>query len=237
VTHPTGVVNHLDMPVAKKNQPAKQDTKPNLPWVSIIQDAIKAQSLATDNQAALGSRLSTAFLSQFASDVTGLGVAVPAAMTAHTGAVQLTAAQALALETGANLVMGVRTSVKGQSPPVAVQAAYTVGSPVHRKLVKSVRSALDTIGKRIAAQPTEADGFGITTDDATAIAAAISAIDAADQAQEAARATAPKTTKDRNAMARRLIAGTRLIAGAGMRVFASNPTLHANFAALVKKAA
>jgi hypothetical protein len=103
--------------------------------------------------------------------------------------------------------------------------------------VKSVRSALDTIGKRIAAQPAEADAFGITSDDAAAITAAITAIDAADQAQEAARATAPKTTKDRNTMARRLLAGVRLIAGAGMRVFADNPTLHDNFAALVKKAA
>jgi hypothetical protein len=227
----------LDMAATKKTQPANTDTKPHETWVAIVQDAIKAQQLVTDNQAALGTRIKATFLTQFSADITGLGVAVPAAITAHEGAQQLTAEQTQALKVGANLIKGIRTAVKGQGPAAAVQAAYGVGSPVNRKLVKSVRSALDTIGQRIAAQATEADGFGITSDDAAAVAAAIAAIDGADQAQEAARATAPKTTKERNAIARRLLAGTRLIAGAGMRVFAGNPTLHANFAALVQKAA
>jgi hypothetical protein len=225
------------MATSKKVKPAKNDTRPDLPWVAITQAAIKAQKLAQDNLAALGARVTPAFFTAFASDISALGTAVPAAMTARAGAVQLTASQTAALEIGHNIIRGIRTTVKGQSPGPDVQLAYWVGNTVNKTLVKSVRSALDTIGKRIAAQPAEAQSFGIAPEDATAITDAIAAIDAADKAQEQARAGAPQTTRDRNAVARRLLAGIKLISGAGMRTFASNPTLFANFAALTKKTA
>jgi hypothetical protein len=222
---------------ANTPQPANIDTKPQQAWAQIVQTAIKAQGLVNDNAAALGGRIVPAFFSQFGADITGLSAAVPAAMTAHTGAAVLTAAQGAACEVGANLVKGVRTAVKGQRPPPAVQAAYGVGQLVNKQVVSSVRTALETISTRIAAQPAEAATFGIATEDATAVTNALTAIEAADQAQEAARAGAPKTTKARNATARRLLAGIRLIAGAGMRTFASNKTLFDNFAALVGKGA
>jgi hypothetical protein len=220
---------------AKKVKPAKSDTRPDLPWVSITQAAIKAQKLAQDNLAALGGRVTPAFFTAFVADIASLGTAVPAAMTARDGAVQLTAEQTAALEVGHNIIRGIRTTVKGQSPGPEVQLAYGVGSTVNKVLVKSVRSALDTIGKRIAAEAAEAQSFGIAPEDATAIADAIASIDKADKAQEDARAGAPKTTRARNAVARRLLAGIKLISGAGMRTFASNPTLFANFAALSRK--
>ena len=55
--------------------------------------------------------------------------------------------------------------------------------------------------------------------------------------QTAARATSPQATQARNATARRLLTGIRRISGAGMRVFATDPTRYAAFAALTKKAA
>ena len=226
-------ISHLVMPT---KIPANTDTKPNLPWDVIAQAALKAQKLAGDNAAALGSRVTPAFLAAFATDITALGVVVPTVITTKKGAVQLTAAQKAALVVGHNLVIGIRQSVKTQASP-EVQLAYGVGTSVNPRLVKSVRSALDTIGKRIAAQPVEAAGFGITADDATAVTNAIGAIDASNQAQTTARATSPKATQARNATARRLLAGIRRISGAGMRVFAENPTLFDAFAALTKKAA
>src|SRR5437660_1151458 len=100
----------------KKPNPAKGDSRPDLPWVAITQLAIKAQGLATDHQAALGTRLKPAFMAAFAADIVALGVVVPASMTARKGAVQLTAAQAAALKSGYGLVKGVRTAVKGHQP-------------------------------------------------------------------------------------------------------------------------
>jgi hypothetical protein len=223
------------MPNNKKNKPAKQDTRPAESWDVITQTALKAQKLAEDNAATLGNRVKPAFITSFAADIALLGTAVPGAVTAKKGAVQLTAAQITALETGHNLVTGVRTAVKGQSPTPDVGLAYGVGVQVYKSNVKSVRSALDGISKRIAAQSAEAEAFGITTEDATAINDAITTIDKADTAAAQARAKAPKSTKDRNAAARRLIAGIKLIAGAGMRAFAADATKFANFAALVKK--
>ena len=55
--------------------------------------------------------------------------------------------------------------------------------------------------------------------------------------QEAGRAAAPQTTLLRNAMARRILAGVKKIAGAGMRTFVSDPTTYAKFEALVSKKA
>jgi hypothetical protein len=214
--------------------PANTNTKPNLPWENITQSAIKAQTLSTANAVPLGSRLSTAFLTAFASDILAMGVVVPTVVTTKKTAIQLTAAEKTALASGHNLAMGIRQAVKTQAAP-DVQLAYGVGTAVNPRIAKSVRSALDLIGKRIAAQPAEAAGFGITADDATAVANAISAIDAANQAQTTARATSPQATKTRNATARRLLAGIRRISGAGMRVFADDPTLYEAFASLTRK--
>jgi hypothetical protein len=215
--------------------PANTDTRPDLPWDLISQNALKAQKLASDNAAALGGRVTAAFLAALGKDIASLVVVVPTVTTTKKAAVQLTAAQKKALAGGHKLVMGIRQAVKTQATP-DVQLAYGIGTKVNPKIVKSVRSALDLVGKRIAAQPAEAASFGITTDDATAVANAISAIDAANQAQTVARATSPQATKARNATARRLLASIRQISGAGMRVFAEDPTLYEAFASLTRKA-
>ncbi len=207
------------------------DSKPKQDWQAIVQLALKAQALANEYATQLGKRVPATFLTSFAADLTSLNSAVPAAMNAHHGAVQLTAAQDAALLTGYNLVAGARTAVRGQTSDKDVLLAYGVGVEV-RMLVKDVKTALQKIIDRATAQVAEADGFGIVDDDVTAMKNALTAIDAADVAQEAARASAPKTTKDRNAIARRLLAGVKRIAGAGMRVFASDPTTRAAFAAL-----
>ena len=48
---------------------------------------------------------------------------------------------------------------------------------------------------------------------------------------------APLVTRDRNATARRILAGVKKIAGIGMRTFVQDPTVYANFESLITKAA
>jgi hypothetical protein len=224
---------------AAKTKPkkAKGDSKPKQNPNDINQLALKAQALATKHQATIGTRLSVAFLASFAADLTGLVNAVPAVLTSHAGKVQLTAAQGTALVAGYKLVKGVRTTVKAHDATKEVLLAYGVGTPTNKNLVGEVSAAIQTIIARVAAQPAEATSFDITADDVTALQAALTAIKDADTAQEAARASTPLTTAQRNATARRLLAGIKKIAGAGMRAFVSDATIYANFEGLVTKAA
>jgi hypothetical protein len=220
-----------------KAKQAKGDTKPRQEFNAIGQLGLKAQALATKYQAQIGTRLSAAFLSSYSSDLAGLTSAVPTFITTHDGTVQLTSAQTVALANGYKLVKGIRTTVKGFGPDESVLLAYGIGAKVSTKLVKDVVAALQKILARITAEPVEAASFDLTAADSTALTGAIAEINQADLTQEQGRATAPQTTKDRNATGRRILAGVKKIAGAGMRTFNTDPTIYANFEELVTKAA
>lgn len=161
---------------------------------------------------------------------------VPAAIKAKHGSMQQTAAQNVALSACYALVTAARTAVKNHQPAEDISLAYGVGTKTNRGVVKEVSAAAQKIVDRATAQPVEAQGFGIIDADVSAIKAALAALHTADQAQEAARAGAPLTTKERNTTARRIIAATKKIAGAGMLAFATNATVRATFEALIKKA-
>jgi hypothetical protein len=214
-----------------KKKPPPAEAKPRQTWTEIVQLGLKAQKLMTDHAAELGKRTPPAFVTSFGNDLAALNGAVSTVIIIKKGTVQLTAAQNAALTEGYNLVTGTRISVRGQTSDKDVRLAYGVGTEVPM-LVKDVKAALQQIINRVKAQPAEADGFGIVDDDLTAMQAALDAITKTDQAQEAGRATAPLTTKERNAIAKRLLAGVKRIAGAGMRAFAADPTVRANFVAL-----
>jgi len=221
--------------MATKPKKAKTDTKPRQNFVAITQLGLKAQSLATTHAAAIGARLSPAFLTSFAQELDTLGTVVPAAITTRHGAVQSTAAQNVALATGHTLVIAARAAVRGQSSAKDVLLAYGVGTVTSKLLVKDVKTALQKIIDRASAQPAEAASFGIIATDVTAMKAAIVAIDAADKAQELARATAPATTKERNETAHSVLSGIKMIAGAGMLAFVADPTTYAQFEVLITK--
>jgi hypothetical protein len=226
------------MSLAKtKAKTAKNNSRPRQDFNAIGQLGLKAQQLATANAAAIGTRLSAAFLTSFAADLAALPTQVPTVISTKDGKVQLTAAQATALQAGYNLVKGIRETVKSHEPTKDVLVAYGVGAKTNKLLVKDVAAAISTILARITAQPTEATSFDITAADTTALTNALSAIQAADAAQEAGRAAAPQTTATRNATARRILAGVKKIAGAGMRTFPSDTTLYATFEGLITKKA
>jgi hypothetical protein len=222
-----------------KAKVANADKKPHQDFSAILQEGLKAQNLATQNATAIGARLSAAWLTSYAADLASLPETVPAAIATHDGAVQLTAAQASALDAGYNLVRGIKETVKSYGPEKDVLLAYGVGTRVTNRLVKEVVAALQKILARVQAAPAEAASFDIVAADIAALQAALAAIQAADTAQEAGRAAAPQSTAQRNATARRVLAGIKKIAGAGMRTFASgataNATLYENFAELLGK--
>ncbi len=211
--------------------------KPKETLSVITQRGLKAQSLAMANQATLGKRITSTFLTTLGSDLTSLGAVGASVITAHDGSVQFTAAQNSALVSGHALVTAARTAVKGQQPAKDVLLAYGVGTKTSKLLVKDVSAALGKIITRATAEPTEAAAFGIIADDVASMTAAVAAIKTADSAQEAARAAAPLTTQQRNLTLRRVLASVHLIAGAGMLAFANDATNRALFAALIRKAA
>jgi hypothetical protein len=218
-----------------KPKKAKQDTRPKKQFNAIGQLALTAQALAAKYAAQIGTRLSATFLQSFGSDITTLNAAVPTVIQTKDGVVQLTAAQTAALETGYQLVKGIRTTVKSQTGDKDVLLAYGVGTRVSKVLVKEVSAAIQTILARIKASPAEAASFDIVQADIDALNAALAAIQQADKDQEQGRAAAPQATKDRNAAARRLLDGIKKIAGAGMRSFPEDATIFASFEALVTK--
>jgi hypothetical protein len=216
-----------------KPKVAKSDTRPDKDINVIVQTGIKAQNLAAKYATTLGARLSATFLATYAGDLAALPGTVPDAMTKRDGAVQLTAAQATALLNGYNLVKGIKHTVRSQGPEKDVLLAYGVGVRMSKLLVKDVTNGINKILARVKANTTEAASFDIGTADTDALNAALAAIQAADLAQEAGRAAVPQSTKTRNATARRVLAGIRKIAGAGMRAFPEDPTVFAQFEALI----
>jgi hypothetical protein len=227
------------MGVAKaKAKVALDNTKPKQDFNAIGQLGLKAQALAIANAAGIGTRLPAAFLTAFAADIALLVVEVPAKITTEGGVVQLTAAQSSALLAAYNVVKGIRATVKGEAAgDKDVLLAYGIGTKTNKYVVKEVTAAIQTILARLNAQPAEAAAFDITAADVTQLTTALAAIQAADAAQEAGRANAPQATQARNATARRILAGVRKIAGAGMRSFPSDPTLYASFERLITKKA
>jgi hypothetical protein len=203
----------------------------------IGQRALEAQGLVAKHKAEIGNRLTDAFLQGFGDDIAALSAAVPTVIKTKDGKIQLTAAQTVALEEGYKLVKGVRTTVKGHSSDKDVLLAYGIGTKVNKLLVKEVTAALQKVLDRVKGDPAEAASFDIVSADVDALDAALKAIQDADKQQEEGRAAAPLVTKDRNAIARRLLAGIKKIAGTGMRTFPKDPTTYASFEALVSKKA
>ena len=220
-----------------KAKKAKGDTAPKQDIHIIHQLGHKAQELALQYQAQIGARLPPAFLASFAADLPSLIAALPAVIVAKGGQVQLTAAQNSALLNGYNLVKGFRTTVRGQKPEKEVLLAYGIGDKTNKASVSEVTAAIQKVLDRVADQPAEATDFDFVEEDRTALKEALLAIEQANATQEKARATSPQTTAQRNITARRVLAGVKKIAGAGMRTFVGDATVYANFEALLTKAA
>ncbi len=213
------------------------NSSPHKNFTEITQVGLKAYNLATQFATQIGGRLAAAIVTGLATDLSSFGAVIPAAQTAKGQAAAATATQNSALETGYQMVTAVRLAVSRKTKDASIRKGYGVGTRTNRLVVKDVKDALQTIVTRATANAAEALAYAkLSAADLTALTNQIASIDAADQAQEKARASAPQTTKQRNATARRILDAVNDIAGAGVVAFMNNATERALFEALVKKA-
>jgi hypothetical protein len=174
-------------------------------------EARLAQRLAKDKVDALGE------------DLGQLGVHVPGAIVAKGTSKAATAGQNTALAQAYALVSATRFNVGQQAVGDDVKSGWGVGHKVNASVVSHVNAAIGMILDRVKEHPDEPQKLGLLDTDLQKLAAAQTALQAADAQQEDARAKAPRSTLLRNQTANRILATTRLIAGAGVAEFALEP--------------
>ncbi len=205
---------------------------PKQAFSEVIQLGHKASNLALLHAAALAPRLPPTTVSTLLIDLDLLGAAIPGTRQAHHEAKVATADQDAALRAGHARVSAVRAAVKKARAADEVKKAYGVGQNVNPALVRDVKSALQLILDRAAADPAEAASLGIVQKDLDAMTTAHQAVTAADKIQEHKRSKAPLGTQDRNRTANRIVAAVARIGGAGGLEFADDPKVLAEFTAL-----
>ena len=205
---------------------------PNQAFSDVILLGYKASNLGLLHAAALGPRLPPTTVSTLIDDLDLLGAAIPGARQVRHEARVATADQDAALRAGHARVKAVRDAVKKARATDEVKKAYGVGQPLNRALVRDVKSVLQLILDRAAANPAEAASLGIVQKDLDAMTVAHQAITDADKVQDQKRSTAPLSTQDRNRTANRIVTAVARIAGAGGLEFADDPKVLAEFTAL-----
>lgn len=213
-----------------------QNDKPRMEFTEITQLGLKALQLVQQYSAQVTPRLAPTLVSNLETNLTAMGAVVPAAIGAKQTSKASTIAQNDVVSVGYGMVTAARLAVSKSKPrpSLAVRRAYGVGMKTNGGLVKHVVAALQQIAARIIAEPAEAKTFGMLPADADAFDAQVQAIQDADLAQENARANAPLTTQQRNAVANQVLAAVGSIAAAGLMAFPNDPTARGSFEALVK---
>ncbi|MFT3767632.1 MAG: hypothetical protein QM820_19430 [Minicystis sp.] len=209
-----------------------KDTHPQLDFANIKQRGLKALNLALVYAAEIGPRLGPNLVSELQNDLGTLGVVVPGAKQAHDEAQGATVTQTVVLSRGYEKASVVRTAVRKAKASDEVKKAYGVGQRMDRRLVRDVKAALNQIIDRATKVPAEAASLGILPQDIDAMKELVETISDAHQTQDEKQASAPQTTKQRNATGNRILAAIGRIEGAGLIHFTDDPTVRASFEAL-----
>lgn len=210
-----------------------KDAHPKKEFAGILQTGISALNLATAHERALGARLPSGLLVDFAADLQKLGADVPGAEATREAARAATATQDETLAQGYALVTAIRAAVLRNGAGKDVRKSYGVGAKTSAKVVKSVKAAISSIVDRATTHPEEAAGLGILPKDVAALQEDLAAIVAADEKQDEQRADAPHSTKERNRTANRVLEAVDRIVSAGVLEFAKDAEKRAEFEALV----
>lgn len=213
-----------------------KETHPNRDFADITQIGLKAHALAAEHTAEIEARLPgvTATLKD---DVESLLTIVPEAKATRQEAMAATATQNAILRQAYSHVQTIRTTVRKSGAPSEVLDAYGVGKTTYAKKVSDVSAALQQIVSRATSAPAEAEAFGVVAADVAAMKALIAALATAEMEQEVKRASAPMSTKARNATANRVLQTAVVIAGAGMRAFPVDSADYASFKELMTSTA
>jgi hypothetical protein len=193
-----------------------KDTHPRKDFTAITQSGLKALSLALDHQAVIDPRLPAGTVAGLEEDLEALGAAIPGAVQVRHEAKAATTAQNTMLKQGYAQVLAIRKAVRKAEAPKDVQKAYGVGQATAPNRVRDVKAALQQVIDRATIAPAEAAGFGLLAQDVDALKAVLASITDADTRQEKKRASAPRSTKQRNLTANRIVQASARIAGAGL---------------------
>lgn len=210
-------------------------SRPHKDFSHIAQNGLRALSLAKTYKNEIEPRLPSGCVAQLESDLTSLGVVVPAAQTAKHVQVASTSTQHEALAQGYALVQAIRKAVVRRNASADVKKAYGVGRKMSPKVVKDVVSAIGLIVSEAGKDVAAAGALGILPSDITLLQEAAVAITKADKVQEQSRNDSPMTTKLRNTTGRNVMAAVDTIVAAGLIQFALNPAIRAEFEALIGK--
>lgn len=207
-------------------------THPGQDFAGVTQVGLKALGLAQAHQAEIDPRLPAGLLPGLVTDLTALGVVVPAAAQARAEVKVATQARGAAVGRGVDCVTAVRRAVRDAGAPPDVRHAYGVGMSLDKRRPNALKTVVGLIVGRLDEHPEDAPAFGIVQADIDAVRALHTGVDAVSTAQAQKRASAPQTTKERNRTANRILAAVKRIRGAGVLAFAQDPVVRGEFAAL-----
>ncbi|MGV3625237.1 MAG: hypothetical protein ACO1OB_30780 [Archangium sp.] len=203
---------------------------------AVTQRGLKALALAARHAAVLDARLPAGHVAALQANLTQLGAAVPDQKAVRADAQQASQSQKETFKKLVALLTALRTSVKhDEDANDADKKAWGVGIKLDVESPKRTLAAAQSVLKVAKAKPERAAQLSVFPDDIAKLEALHAAAVAADDEENVKRATAPLSTKARNALQKSVIAAVKKIAGAGVVAFALDATVRADFEALLER--
>ena len=169
-------------------------------------------------------------------DIADLSSLIPGADDAETGVRARTARQKDVCRRAHRRIAAVRRTIVRQTKDLEARRAYGVGEQISERVVRDMVHALRLIIGRIEAQPAEARSFGFRDSHLGALRTMLADVLAADLDQESARVALPRSTRDRNAAAGRILKAVGIVSDFGAFEFADDDARRAEFEALASHA-
>lgn len=201
----------------------------------VIQSGLKALSLVELHAEALTKRLPAGHGEYLRDRLTQLGASIPNQKAVRQQAKQSGAAQLQSMTELRQLLTAIRDAVKHDADATTQdKKEYGLGVRLDPKNTKNLLAAAQTVLKVARAKPDRAQTLGILPEDVAQLDALYQAASAADSEEDEKRATAPLSTKARNALTANVSDAVKKIAGAGILAFALDEDVRADFEALVE---
>lgn len=200
----------------------------------IKQRGLKALGLLAKHEPILTPRLPSGHKAYLEDNLRQLGVAIPTQKAAKAKAKQLSVAQRDAFDKLFAMLSALRQSVKADPDSTPQdRKEYGVGVKLDPRNVKATLAASQSVLEVVREKPGRAQILGILPADVSTLEALHQAAKAADDAEDSTRASAPLSTKARNALAQNVEAAVKKIGGTGVLAFALEPQIRAEFEVLL----
>lgn len=200
-----------------------------------IQRGLKALELVKQHAAALDARLPAGHAAYLQASLEQLGAAVPGQRSARAESRQSAQAQHDAFGKLVELISAIRTSVRSDDDATAAdRKEYAIGTKLTPRSPAPALAIAAGIIRVARAKPQRAQQLGILPADIAQLEALHASATAAHTAEDVSRATAPTSTKLRDAARSRVEAAVKKIGGVGAIAFALQPAIRGEFEALLQ---